>query len=265
MDRPPTFSADALARAWTEHSKPSWRRWSIVAIVSVGLHVALAGWLLLRDVTTLPSTVGARTSAIVAPAASRSMTITVITPPIRAAPPARDDALNFARALASPSSSMARPTVIAGPRRRDARPPSAATPATASAAPTLPTARRSTDPTVPNATSSLSTSSAPQSSAASPPSRAVGTSPQPLDLSLTRTPSMQRNAGSEPTQQRVPWPDDLRRPATPNGALTERRTNDGVQLRRGEDCVEIRQSRQAALDPFSAAERPAARGLQPCD
>lgn len=78
---------------------------------------------------------------------------------------------------------------------------------------------------------------------------------------------MQRNPTSASTQPRTPWIDDLRRPATPNGsrALPERRTNDGVQLRRGEDCVELRSSRQAALDPFASAERPAARGLQPCD
>jgi hypothetical protein len=78
---------------------------------------------------------------------------------------------------------------------------------------------------------------------------------------------MRRDAASAATQPRAPWIDDLRRPATANSprALTERRTNDGVQLRRGEDCVEMRQSRQSALDPFGSAERPTARGLQPCD
>ncbi|MDB5821248.1 MAG: hypothetical protein JWQ11_4888 [Rhizobacter sp.] len=61
--------------------------------------------------------------------------------------------------------------------------------------------------------------------------------------------------------------DGLRRQPVLKGrsALLERRLNDGLQLRIGDDCLEVRNSRQAALDPFSAADRPGARGVQRCD
>ncbi len=49
------------------------------------------------------------------------------------------------------------------------------------------------------------------------------------------------------------------------GAITEERLADGtVRLRRGHQCVLVRPSRQAAIDPFNEAVSPKMRGVESC-
>jgi hypothetical protein len=264
-----TFHIDLTEGTWTERGQPPRRVWIGMAVCSIALHVVLVGAL---------CKVG-QESAGALPTASRSIRISVLVP-------STSRVLTqgvAAEARAPMQAVVASPRATSTPTRRVGPTPKAPTPvqtrggppSSTSAAPAVPVAPlqppatavqtepigAARPPASPSTSSPAIRHAPPESASAAP-----APSPTPLDLAVTRRGSVLRDT-STGAAGNLPALDDLHAPPVPGarGGIAERRTNDGIQLRRGTDCIEVRHSRQSMLDPFSAADRPGARGVQPCD
>ncbi|WP_144289986.1 hypothetical protein [Ideonella sp. A 288] len=111
----------------------------------------------------------------------------------------------------------------------------------------------------------------PTASAAAHDAVAVPPSPpasQPLDLRLRRTVEPPSPAALARQDARLPARPDadarLARALGTDQRLTEQAMADGLRLRQGRGCVDLRPARATALDTFNASARPVPRLASEC-